>query len=152
MKLDGEWFTDLWRSRGWDDTEEGSVWRVEFKFKREVLHELEQEGVFHGIEDVYELPGRLPLLWAYAAGHVGGDEQGIPDGWLRCVVPSEERDRTGRAGRHIQPGKLCKGRSQSPQSNQNILARWCASGGERVVLREFCQRMYLCHPSSETCC
>ena len=78
---------------GWDETTGGSVWRVEFKFKREVLHELEQDGVFHGIEDVYELPGRLPLLWAYAAGHVGGDEQGIPDGWLRCVVPNEERDK-----------------------------------------------------------
>ena len=95
MKASGkEWFADLWRGRGWNELEEGHVWRVEFKFKREALHELKQEDVFHGIEDVYDLPGRLPLLWTYAAGHVGGGDDGLPDGWLRCVLPNGDKNRS----------------------------------------------------------
>jgi hypothetical protein len=69
------------------------VWRVEFRFKREALHELKAEELFHGIEDAYDLPERLKVLWAYAAGHVEGGEDGSPDGWLRLVIPSDE-DRT----------------------------------------------------------
>jgi hypothetical protein len=80
-----EWFEDKWLANGWD--EQQPVWRVEFRFEREVLHELSQEGTFHGVEDVYDLPGKLPVLWAYAAGHVGGGSDGLPDGWLRYVVP-----------------------------------------------------------------
>jgi hypothetical protein len=38
-----EWFLDLWRAHGWSE-EDGCVWRVEFSFKREVLHELQQEN------------------------------------------------------------------------------------------------------------
>ncbi|MHB8598857.1 MAG: hypothetical protein ACYDER_18815 [Ktedonobacteraceae bacterium] len=124
-----EWFYDLWRSRGWDETTGGPVWRVEFKFKREVLHELEQEGMFHGIEDVYELPGRLPLLWAYAAGHVGGDEQGIPDGWLRCVVPSEERDKNRtrwptHPAWHIIQGAFSEPAEQPEHFGKIVRKRW----------------------------
>jgi len=66
---------------------------VESRFKREALHELKAEGRFHGIENAYDLPDRLPVLWAYAAGHVDGGEDGYPDGWPRLAVPSEE-DRT----------------------------------------------------------
>jgi hypothetical protein len=80
-----EWFEDKWFANGWDEKQ--PVWRVEFRFEREALHELSQEGVFHGVEDVYDLPGKLPVLWAYAAGHVGGGSDGLPDGWLRYVVP-----------------------------------------------------------------
>lgn len=92
-----EWFEDLWRSRGWTE-EDGPVWRVEFSFKRDALHELMEEDaagneLFHGVEDAYELLDRLPLLWAYAAGQVGGGMDGLPDGWLRCVVPGEDKSR-----------------------------------------------------------
>lgn len=87
------WFHDLWRCNGWDG--ESQVWRVECRFKREALHELKQEGVFHGIEDVCDLPERLPVLWAYAVGQVGGSPaDGLPDGWLRYVVPVEDDNRS----------------------------------------------------------
>src|SRR5215469_2677377 len=80
------WFEDLWSGNGWDGT--GPIWRVEFRFKREFLHELKVDGLYHGVEDATELPVRLVVLWAYAAGHIGGGADGWPDGWLRLVVPS----------------------------------------------------------------
>jgi hypothetical protein len=43
-----EWFLDLWRAHGWSE-EDGRVWRVEFSFKREVLHELQQENTSHEV-------------------------------------------------------------------------------------------------------
>lgn len=89
------WFHDLWRgvqredgSSVWDG--ESNVWRVEFRFKRDALHELQEEGVFHGIEDADDLPERLEALWTYAAGHVGVAADGLPDGWLRYTVPSSD--------------------------------------------------------------
>jgi hypothetical protein len=89
-----EWFFDLWRLQsGWKEEEEPSVWRVEMKFKRQALHELKQGDVFHGIEDAYDLPARFPVLWAYAAGHVDGGDDGLPDGWLRCVTPTDDTNR-----------------------------------------------------------
>jgi len=92
LKKSGKiWFEDVWLLNGWEDGQ--TVWRVEFRFKREALHELKAEGLFHGIENAYDLPDRLRVLWAYAAGHVDGGEDGSPDGWLRLVLPSEE-DRT----------------------------------------------------------
>jgi hypothetical protein len=87
------WFVDLWRLRnGWNEEEEPSVWRVEMRFKRQVLHELKQ-GDFHGIEDVYDLPKRFPVLWTYATGHLDGGTDGLPDGWLRCVFPNGDKNR-----------------------------------------------------------
>ena len=88
------WFHDLWQTHGWDMEAQPVVWRVEFRFKREVLHELSVEGQFEGIEDAYSLLERLPLLWAYAAGHVDGGEDGLPDGWLRLVVPGADSNRS----------------------------------------------------------
>jgi hypothetical protein len=79
------WFEDLWSGNGWDGAR--AVWRVEFRFKREFLHELKVDGLYHGVEDATELPARLVDLWAYAAGHVRGGADGWPDGWLRLVVP-----------------------------------------------------------------
>jgi hypothetical protein len=86
------WFHDLWRrvkradgTPVWDG--EAPVWRVEFRFKREALHELKEEGVFHGIEEANDLPERLAALWTYAAGHFGGAADGLPDGWLRYALP-----------------------------------------------------------------
>jgi len=44
---------------------------------------------------VCELPERLPVLWAYAVGQVGGSPtDGLPDGWLRYVVPVEDDNRS----------------------------------------------------------
>jgi hypothetical protein len=93
-----EWFVDLWHAHGWRE-DDGRVWRVEFSFKREALHELQQEDtsrevVFWGIEGAYELPDRLPVLWAYATGQVEGGPDGVPDGWLRCVVESSDKNRS----------------------------------------------------------
>ncbi|HJT56271.1 MAG TPA: hypothetical protein VJ761_07250, partial [Ktedonobacteraceae bacterium] len=42
---------------------------------------------------VYEVLEHVPDLWAYAAGHVGGAD-GLPDGWLRYVVPAEDTNRS----------------------------------------------------------
>jgi hypothetical protein len=98
------WFHDLWLSvkdeEGkplWDGT--SSVWRIEIRFKRRALHEFKQETakgevLFWGIENAYDLMERLPLLWSYAVGHVGGGVDGLPDGWLRYVVPTEDSNRS----------------------------------------------------------
>ncbi len=99
LKRSGKvWFEDLWRHNGWEDGQ--TVWRVEFRFKREALHELKAEGLFHGVEDAYALPERLKVLWAYAAGHVGGSEDGWPDGWLRLVLPLDEDKTRSRWSTH----------------------------------------------------
>jgi len=82
------WMEDVWRANGWDEDEDKVVVRIEYKFKREVLNDLKQGEKFHGIDDAYELHGLLNVLWAYAAGQVQGGPDGLPDGWLRCVVPS----------------------------------------------------------------
>src|SRR5579859_5274609 len=73
------WFHDLWKHNGWDGSSE--VWRVEFRLTREFLHSVH-------IEDAHDLPERLPSLWEYCAGRVGGAADGLPDGWLRYVIPS----------------------------------------------------------------
>ncbi|HEU5374691.1 MAG TPA: hypothetical protein VFV38_04560 [Ktedonobacteraceae bacterium] len=95
MKRSGkQWFEDKWLANGWDEKQ--AVWRVEFRFEREALHELSQGEAFHGLEDAYDLPGKLALLWAYAAGHFNGDAEGNPDGWLRYVVPSKKDTKRSR--------------------------------------------------------
>ncbi len=88
------WFHDTWQGNGWEKEEQPVVWRVEFRFKREVLHEVSVEKVFCGIEDAFTLAERLPALWAYAVGHVGGGLDGLPDGWLRLVVPGTDSNRS----------------------------------------------------------
>jgi len=94
MKQSGkEWFGDIWRLHGWHEDEDGPVWRVEFKFKRQALHELHQDGVFWGIEDAFDLPERLPVLWAYAAGRAEHGDDDELDGWLRCVTPTDDKNR-----------------------------------------------------------
>lgn len=92
LRSDKTWFRDLWKHNGWDGS--SPVWRVEPRFSRETLHELKQEGVFHGIEDVCDLPDRLSVLWAYAVGQVNGAADGLPDGWLRYVLPNEDTNRS----------------------------------------------------------
>jgi hypothetical protein len=92
------WFEDLWHSNGWDGS--SPVWRVEFRFKREFLHELKVDGLYHGVEDATGLPARLPDLWAYAAGHAQGGSDGFPDGWLRLVVPRADDTNRSRWPTH----------------------------------------------------
>lgn len=93
MKRSGkEWFEDKWLANGWDG--EQTVWRVEFRFERAALHELSEGERFHGLENAYDLPEMLAMLWVYAAGHVEGGSDGWPDGWLRYVVPGEDNKRS----------------------------------------------------------
>jgi hypothetical protein len=75
--------------------------RLEMRSRRPALREMKQlthvnedgvvkeEILFHGIDDAFMLESYLPGLWAYAVGHVGGGDNGLPDGWLRYVIPSE---------------------------------------------------------------
>ncbi len=88
------WFHDIWQANGWNEEEQPTVWRVEFRFKREVLHELSVEDEFHGVEDAFDLSDRLQALWAYACGHVESFDDGIHDGWLRFVVPGTDTNRS----------------------------------------------------------
>ena len=99
------WMYDLWRKsaelQGFEYTEDMQVMRVELRFRRPALREMKQvkqvevdgevkeETVFHGIDDAFMLETYLPGLWAYAVGHQGGGADGLPDGWLRYVVPSD---------------------------------------------------------------
>ena len=93
MQQDGKtWFKEIWRLHGWDEEKHPTVWRVEAKFKREVLRDIEWLDQ-HGIEDAYQVEQLLPMLWAYAVGHVGGGTDGLPDGWLRCVLPGNDTNR-----------------------------------------------------------
>jgi hypothetical protein len=96
---DKAWFHDLWLSVKdldgnpvWDS--ESPVWRIEVRYKRPALGEMLQEGVFHGIDNAYDLEERLPGLWSYAVGHTDGGEDGLPDGWLRYVIPTEDTNRS----------------------------------------------------------
>lgn len=94
-----EWFHDHWLAvkdeHGnpvWDS--ESPVWRIEVCYKRPALGEMMQEGVFHGIDNAYDLEERLPGLWSYAVGHIDGVEDDLPDGWLRYVIPMEDTNRS----------------------------------------------------------
>ncbi|GCE17945.1 hypothetical protein [Dictyobacter kobayashii] len=87
------WFYDLWKQErsglyagSWDG--ESAVWRVEFHFKREFLHNLAVP-----IESPYDLLNQFQSLWMYAIGSMEGDKDGFPDGWLRYVMPTEDSNR-----------------------------------------------------------
>lgn len=83
------WMLPIWAFHGHDG--KLPVARVEFRWKREALHNLKQEGVFHGIESLADLKQYLPYLWTYSAGHVQGGKDGLPDGWLRYVIPTNDK-------------------------------------------------------------
>jgi hypothetical protein len=68
-----DWMRAVWERHGWDG--ERRVTRVEFRYKRECLHEM-------GIEDPYELLDQLPALWAYSSAQ-----------WLRHTVPTTDTNR-----------------------------------------------------------
>ena len=79
------WFHDLWKRNGWNELDD--VWRVEFRLTREFLHSVH-------LEDVHDLPDRLPALWEYCAGRPLGTADGLPDGWLRYVTPTGDTNRS----------------------------------------------------------
>jgi hypothetical protein len=68
-----DWMRVVWRCHGWDG--EHRVWRVEFRYKRECLHEL-------GVEEPYTFLDQLPALWAYST-----------QDWLRHTVLSADTNR-----------------------------------------------------------
>jgi hypothetical protein len=93
QKSQKTWFYDLWRKGvsgpfggSWDGSSD--VWRIEFHLKREFLHNLTGP-----IEGAYDLLDQFQPLWMYAAGQ-GESEDGLFDGWLRYVVPSDDSNRT----------------------------------------------------------
>ncbi len=77
-----KWFHQLWKKYDWDG--ESDVWRIEFHFTREFLRDLH-------IDSAYDLLDRFSEMWSYAVGRIGGSpDDGLPDGWLRLVVPNEQ--------------------------------------------------------------
>jgi hypothetical protein len=78
------WFYDLWKRNGWDY--ESEVWQVEFRLTREFLHAA-------SIEQAYDLPEYIRPVWEYCAGRPGGGPDGLPDGWLRYVTPTDDTNR-----------------------------------------------------------
>ncbi|HEU5382774.1 MAG TPA: hypothetical protein VFV38_45790 [Ktedonobacteraceae bacterium] len=82
------WMYDVWQvERDENGRPVLPVWRLEGRLRRKAL----REG---GIETLWELLERLPDIWAYLVGHVGGGDDGLPDGWLRYVVPTEDTNRS----------------------------------------------------------
>ena len=101
QKSQKTWFYDLWKkmqpgfyAAPWDGSSD--VWRLEFHLKRDFLrnqvHAVTNQ--LDSIENPYDLLDRFGSLWMYAAGRVGGDADGLPDGWLRYVVPTEDSNRS----------------------------------------------------------
>jgi hypothetical protein len=68
-----EWMEEVWTRNGWDG--ESRVVRVEFRYKREALHEL-------GVEEAYEFLDQIPGLWAYSSLQ-----------WLRHTIPTDDTNR-----------------------------------------------------------
>ncbi len=88
------WFHDLWKKEKsglytapWDGVSD--VWRLEFHLTRPFLRNQE-----HPIESPYDLLDCFQSLWMYAAGRPDGDADGLPDGWLRYVLPTEDSNRS----------------------------------------------------------
>jgi hypothetical protein len=88
------WFHDLWRkglegpyASSWDGSSD--VWRVEVHFKREFLRNLETP-----IEGAYEVLDQFQAMWRYAVGQPEGGRDGLPDGWLRYILPTDDTNRS----------------------------------------------------------
>src|SRR5437588_1346101 len=85
------WFYDRWQRRaqelGIAFTPEMVVWRVEVRFTRQAFRE------FPDVSGAYDVLDHLGDLWTYAVGHAGGGEDGLPDGWLRYVIPTDDSNR-----------------------------------------------------------
>lgn len=68
-----DWMRVVWRCHGWDG--HARVFRVEFRYKRECLHEL-------GIEDAFAFLDHLPGMWAYST-----------QCWLKHTMPAADTNR-----------------------------------------------------------
>jgi hypothetical protein len=68
-------------------TPEMVVWRVEVRFTRPAFRE------FPDVSGAYDVLPHLRDLWTYGVGHAGGGEDGLPDGWLRYVIPTDDSNR-----------------------------------------------------------
>lgn len=86
------WFHDIWRRKaaalGIEYSEDMAVWRIEVRFTRTAFRE------FPDVSQAFDVLNHVHDLWTYAVGHVGGGEDGLPDGWLRYVVPTEDTNRS----------------------------------------------------------
>src|SRR5256884_593650 len=86
------WFYDLWKRKaealGIAFTPEMVVWRVEVRFTRPAFRE------FPDVSGAYDVLDHIRDLWTYAVGHPGGGEDGLPDGWLRYVIPTDDTNRS----------------------------------------------------------
>ncbi len=80
------WMYDLWQVEHKGGRPALPVWRLEGRLKRKAL----RDG---GIETLWDLLERLPAIWTYLVGQVGGGDDGLPDGWLRYVTPTEDTNR-----------------------------------------------------------
>jgi hypothetical protein len=68
-----DWMHEVWSSNGWDG--EARVTRVEFRYKRECLHEMQ-------VEEAYAFLDQIPSLWAYSTKQ-----------WLRHTIPNGDPNR-----------------------------------------------------------
>src|SRR5205823_8174930 len=60
---------------------------VEVRFTRPAFRE------FPDVSGAYDVLDHIRDLWTYAVGHPGGGEDGLPDGWLRYVIPTDDSNR-----------------------------------------------------------
>ena len=85
------WFYDIYRRKaqelGIEYTEDMTVWRVEARFTRPSIRE------FPDVSGAYDVLAHVRDLWTYAVGHPGGGDDGLADGWLRYVTPTEDTNR-----------------------------------------------------------
>jgi hypothetical protein len=88
---DKRWFYDLWKRKaealGIAFTPDMVVWRVEVRFTRAAFRE------FPDVSSASDVLKHVRDLWTYGVGHPGGGEDGLPDGWLRYVVPTDDSNR-----------------------------------------------------------
>ncbi len=88
------WMYDAWKKGAlgpygapWDGSSD--VWRTEYHLTREFFRNLK-----HPIESPYDLLEQFRPLWSYATGQIEGNADGLPDGWLRYVMPTEDSNRS----------------------------------------------------------
>lgn len=86
------WFIDIWAKKakelGIEYTEDMPVHRVEIRFTRTAFRELPD------VSGAYDVLSHLHDLWTYGVGHIDGGDDGLPDGWLRYVVPNADTNRS----------------------------------------------------------
>ena len=83
-----QWFEPLWAVNGYNP--ELPVWRLEFRFKRDFLHDFGFDGE-SGIDGAFDILNCLSALWTYAT-----------EEWLRFVdVAATEDSNTSRRPTHL---------------------------------------------------